>query len=364
VCGAGVAGAQGRCPACGAGLGLATEGALAPDPLSVSRAKTEPLRDLPGARKKERTWRDEVNDRVKDRKRRRQAGVSPELPLFDDATDAPPAASEPPSGVRARVAGAAASPPPDAASLERALDDGLRGGVEESARRREDLLSDLPLQPAEAEPEPEVVRELERDVVRGLEPEPPRAPEVFPPPSAPPPAPAPPAARPHTLEPGEDSADRPRDEDWPLERRPPAPAATPVERPAWFTERLQAGAVDLGLMLGLWSIVVYFASRTAHVSLAGLLPSWPYLAAFLAFLGFVYASYFTGTTGQSLGKIVCGLRVVDTAGRPPGYARSFARAVLGAAGVCALGAGLFPMAFDPARRALHDRLFRTRVVKG
>jgi uncharacterized RDD family membrane protein YckC len=29
-------------------------------------------------------------------------------------------------------------------------------------------------------------------------------------------------------------------------------------------------------------------------------------------------------------------------------------------------AGLFlvPMAFDPARRALHDRLLRTRVIRG
>jgi uncharacterized RDD family membrane protein YckC len=41
-----------------------------------------------------------------------------------------------------------------------------------------------------------------------------------------------------------------------------------------------------------------------------------------------------------------------------------ARALLGLLGVALAGAFLVPMAFDPARRALHDRLFRTRVVRG
>jgi uncharacterized RDD family membrane protein YckC len=40
-----------------------------------------------------------------------------------------------------------------------------------------------------------------------------------------------------------------------------------------------------------------------------------------------------------------------------------ARAALGALGVAALGLGLVPTLFDPARRAAHDRLFKTRVVK-
>jgi uncharacterized RDD family membrane protein YckC len=62
--------------------------------------------------------------------------------------------------------------------------------------------------------------------------------------------------------------------------------------------------------------------------------------------------------------MAAGLRVVDAGGQPPGYFRAFTRAVFGAGGVLAAGAGLLPMWFDPARRALHDRLFRTRVIKG
>jgi len=36
---------------------------------------------------------------------------------------------------------------------------------------------------------------------------------------------------------------------------------------------------------------------------------------------------------------------------------------VGAFGVLTAGLGQLPMMFDPARRALHDRLFGTRVVK-
>jgi uncharacterized RDD family membrane protein YckC len=39
------------------------------------------------------------------------------------------------------------------------------------------------------------------------------------------------------------------------------------------------------------------------------------------------------------------------------------RALLGLVGIVLAGASLVPMAFDPARRTLHDRLFRTRVVR-
>jgi|SRR5687768_4113481 len=141
-------------------------------------------------------------------------------------------------------------------------------------------------------------------------------------------------------------------------------AAAPVERPAVGLERLFAAAVDLAILAPIWAAVVYFASRSARVEMTALQPVWPWLIGYLAFIGLVYAGYFTGTTGQTLGKMAAGVRVVDAAGQPPGYARAFARAVIGTVGVLAIGGGLVPMLFDPARRALHDRMFRTRVVKG
>ena len=151
-------------------------------------------------------------------------------------------------------------------------------------------------------------------------------------------------------------------DDWMLEDEAVAEAA-PLERPAQWTDRLQAAAFDLGLLASLWAVVIYFASRAARVSIEGLWASWPFLVGYLAFLGVVYAMYFTGTCGRTVGKIVCGLRVVDVSGRAPGYPRALARVLLGTAGLALAGLGLLPIFFDPARRALHDRLLRTRVVK-
>jgi len=145
---------------------------------------------------------------------------------------------------------------------------------------------------------------------------------------------------------------------------PRVEAPSMVERPAVALERLFAAAIDIAVLAPIWVAVVYFASRSARVGIPALQPAWPWLVGYLAFIGLVYAGYFTGTTGQTLGKMAAGLRVVDAAGQPPGYLRAFSRAVIGTCGVLAAGSGLLPMLFDPARRSLHDRVFRTRVIKG
>ncbi len=108
---------------------------------------------------------------------------------------------------------------------------------------------------------------------------------------------------------------------------------------------------------------MYFTGRAARADLGALVSSWPGLAAYLGLLALFYAGYFTGTTGQTPGKLLTGLRVVGATGRPPGYLRAMARAFVGLLGTALVGLGLLPMAFDPAGRTLHDRLFRTRVVR-
>ena len=79
-CGAPAPPTGSRCPACGAAPPPVTEGALAPDP-----ARAEPLREIPGLRKRERTWKDEVRERV--RERRKFRGAPGELPLFKGIDD-------------------------------------------------------------------------------------------------------------------------------------------------------------------------------------------------------------------------------------------------------------------------------------
>ena len=291
-----------RCPTCGAAPPPVTEGALAPDP-----ARTPPLREIPGLRKRERTWKDEVRERV--RERRRFRGAPGELPLFKGIDDEGPPADDDAAG---------ALPPTE------------REGPPEPGIRALDE-DDLPLRP--------------RDDLR------PAITFDNPRPSA--------AAR----DAGFRAAEEPP-ASWDLGSSPRVEAPHPVERPAVGFERLYAAALDLAVLAPIWVAVVYFASRSARVAIPALQPAWPWLVGYLAFIGLVYAGYFTGTTGQTLGKMAAGLRVVDAFGQPPGYLRAFSRAVIGTCGVLAAGSGLLPMLFDPARRALHDRLFRTRVIKG
>ena len=292
-----------RCTSCGAAPAPFTEGALAPDP------DARPLREIPGLRKKERTWKDEVRERVRDRRRFR--GTPGELPLFKGIDD---------EDVLDEDADA------DAGVAPQPVDANVRAREIE----RPALEDDLPIRPKDT-----VTRPI--DIVV-----PPEVPVLRRDPSP--------------------SRHEPQPAAWDL--GPPPRAEAPVERPAVGFERLYAALVDVAVLAPIFGTIVYFASRAARVAIPALAPAWPYLAGYLAFIGLVYACYFTGTTGQTLGKMAAGLRVVDAGGQPPGYVRAFARAVLGTCGVAAAGLGMLPMMFDPARRALHDRLFRTRVIKG
>ena len=80
-----------RCPVCDAGVAPRVEGALATDPRLLTppargKSRVDPPRDVAGLRKREKTWRDEVQERVRSRRQKRQdAG----LPLFDQPETGP-----------------------------------------------------------------------------------------------------------------------------------------------------------------------------------------------------------------------------------------------------------------------------------
>jgi len=309
-----------RCPHCAGLVGAPVEGALAPNPQPVTPPpagkQEQPLREIPGLRKRERTWKDEVRERVRHRRQQRAGGE--ELPLFRDTEEAmaeEPAVEVAPPAVEVSGGGRFADGP-------RELGDEPIGEAADLPLRRFDP------PPAEVPPRSELDAQVR---------------------------------------PEEDEADEPV---WRVEAPAAVEASTPEralrppERPAQAGERAQAALVDTVLILGLWTIVVYFAGRAARVGLVGLRPTWPYLCGYLAFLGLAYAACFTGVTGQTLGKMLTGLRVVSVSGRPPGFPRAFFRAALGSLGVLLALGGILPLFFDPARRGLHDRLLKTRVVKG
>ena len=109
-----------RCASCGAIVAPPLQGALAPMPKAVTppaRRKVERSRDLPGMPKKERTWRDEVQERVA---RRRKKRTQSSLPLFeqpavvdaDEASPRPPRWSRPSRSPRPSTRGHSPRPRP------------------------------------------------------------------------------------------------------------------------------------------------------------------------------------------------------------------------------------------------------------
>ena len=129
-------------------------------------------------------------------------------------------------------------------------------------------------------------------------------------------------------------------------------------------ERVQAAAIDIALLMVLDAFILYFSAQAARVDLSGLMAeTWRTLVGFLGALALVYAAYFTGLMGRTPGKMILGLKVVDTQGRAPGFLRALLRAVLGIVGTALVCIGHLPVFFDPAHRALHDRLLGTRVIR-
>ncbi|HVP78298.1 MAG TPA: RDD family protein [Thermodesulfobacteriota bacterium] len=80
-------------------------------------------------------------------------------------------------------------------------------------------------------------------------------------------------------------------------------------------------------------------------------------------LGLAYTTYFVGTYGATPGKMACGLKVVRPDGERISYARACGRFFADILSYTVLGIGYLMVALDEERRALHDRICDTRVIK-
>jgi uncharacterized RDD family membrane protein YckC len=83
---------------------------------------------------------------------------------------------------------------------------------------------------------------------------------------------------------------------------------------------------------------------------------------FLMLLKLAYFSSFSAVGGQTFGKLAVGIRVVADGRNSLDGARAVQRTLAGALSVLTLGLGFVPALVGADRRALHDRLTRTRVV--
>jgi uncharacterized RDD family membrane protein YckC len=127
--------------------------------------------------------------------------------------------------------------------------------------------------------------------------------------------------------------------------------------------RVCAALVDLAILFAIDLTVVYFTLRMAGLT-AGewrMLPAVPMLA-FLGIVKLAYFCAFTSIGGQTIGKMAARIQVVADDETPLDAARAARRVLAGALSTLAFGLGFIPALIGPDRRALHDRVARTRVV--
>jgi uncharacterized RDD family membrane protein YckC len=126
--------------------------------------------------------------------------------------------------------------------------------------------------------------------------------------------------------------------------------------------RVTAAIIDLGILGAIHAMVVYFTLRLSQIPAERLaaLP-WAPLGSFLLLLAAGYFVVFTAVGGQTIGKMAVGTRVTSQGG-PVDVPHAVLRFIGGAVTVLTCGLGYLPALFG-ARRALHDRLAGTDVIR-
>jgi uncharacterized RDD family membrane protein YckC len=155
-------------------------------------------------------------------------------------------------------------------------------------------------------------------------------------------------------------------------------AVAPVRvRVAGFWRRLAAGIVDvlvLGSVFGILATLVAVVLRHPLPRMGQIGPDYVVdmavnggvLAeaglAMLAILGFLYFFLFTALRGQTFGKHLMRLRVIDAYGERPSMARSLVRTIAYVPSLVLLALGFLWIGFDREKRGLHDWIADTYVV--
>jgi uncharacterized RDD family membrane protein YckC len=159
---------------------------------------------------------------------------------------------------------------------------------------------------------------------------------------------------------------------------PPAEPRAPAHRPVYVrhgagaiepdaaggVSRLTAFLLDLALLAAINAGVVYLTLQIAGLSPddADVLPLGP-LVAFLALLNGGYLVALTAASGQTIGKMAVGVRVVAEGGGRLDTGRAVLRAAASVLSMATLGAGFVPALLRPGGRTFHDRIAGTRVVR-
>jgi len=149
-------------------------------------------------------------------------------------------------------------------------------------------------------------------------------------------------------------------------------------RVAGFWRRLAAGIVDVLVLTSVFAILATLVAVILRHPLPRLGQLGPdYVVdmavnggvlaetglAMLGILGFLYFFLFTALRGQTFGKHLMRLKVIDAFGERPSMGRALVRTLAYIPSLVLLGLGILWIGFDREKRGLHDWLADTYVVK-
>ena len=132
------------------------------------------------------------------------------------------------------------------------------------------------------------------------------------------------------------------------------PSTRPAVHYAGFWIRAAARLIDL-IILGMVMSILRFAFRTMPLIQEG---------PFTLVVGCLYEFYFVSRFGATIGKIGLNLKIVQADGSPVTRSLAFRRYLAMGLSVLTGTVGFWMAAFDQEKRALHDRICATRVVRG
>lgn len=129
---------------------------------------------------------------------------------------------------------------------------------------------------------------------------------------------------------------------------------------AKFVDAIILGVVNIGIGIAGFAAIMGAAAADSGGSAAAI-QTIMQLVQILISLG--YTTFFLGKFGATPGKMIFRLRVVRPTGDPIGYGRACGRYFAEIVSALIFMIGYIMAAFDDEKRALHDRLCDTRVVR-
>ncbi|GBC98911.1 Serine/threonine-protein kinase StkP [bacterium HR17] len=148
----------------------------------------------------------------------------------------------------------------------------------------------------------------------------------------------------------------------------PATGVSVVAAPIWL--RAVAFFLDLLIWGGVsWLVTLGYATALTYWSQQPFWWVWDEMmqrhVLSAMFLGgfFIYRSLMHAAAGRTVGKALCGLRVVNRQGLPCGWWRAIVREIMFSLVWCACGLGIVWALFDPYKQGWHDLAAGTFVVR-